>query len=134
MSYSIQYINRTTEGTYGFNSLANGGSSAFEAIDNFSGVTLHGAMFMDVGIVLDAQAVARSADAYLLLETAYSGSILTLATIDLDAVTDGRVIVVYGIPAPPMAEFTLRLTNFSGQATSASGNSFSVVFYDVGAV
>lgn len=128
MSYGIKYRNYTAGSANAFDSLPDGATSSAATITHTSGQ-----MFMDVQVSLAAQGVARSADALLLLQIAYFGTVISVANIDFDTSTSARDAVVWRIPAPPVDSFTMTIVNKTGQTTAASGNSFTVAFYDMAA-
>lgn len=137
----------TTHGAYGtvtsaltteLNSLANSSNTAAStAIDNTSAL----AMFIDLELVVAAQASARSAGAtievYLALAldgTNYADINETtaelIASFPLDAATTARRAARRDIPIPP-GKFQLFARNRTGQALASSGNTVKYAVHNV---
>ena len=134
-------MSKTTHDAYGtfttcltteLNSLANGAvSAASGAIDNSSNLE----MFADLELVLAAQGVARSGDAWVgvhrvqaLDGTNYGDTneitAPPIAVFTLDAATTARRLHLPDISIPP-GLFKFFVRNSTGQALAASGNTLS---------
>jgi hypothetical protein len=116
--------------------VANAGNAVSNAIDNTGGL----ALYMNLEIIIAAQASARSAGALIEVHiipsidgTNYSDETdpcpQFLTAIGMDAATTARRLARTGLLIPPK-KFKLKFTNRTGQAFAAEGNSVNYTLHN----
>ena len=116
------------------NALASAGTVLGAAIDN-----TEGALFINIELCLAAQASARTAGGYIGVDlcasvdgTNYCDATVPCATrltqFPLDAATTARYATRVCLPIPP-TKFKLNLTNATGQALAATGNTIKYTLH-----